>query len=700
MENQFPLSHPRSLFRLPAPGLRIAILAVIFIAAGFSASAQTTRIWTNTAGGNWHVAANWKPSGVPSGSDSAYITNNGTYTVYATNAVTIQSGVVGGSNGVQTLVLDKGITFTCALWHVNTNGALVVSNATYSGHIVLHTNGVMRLEGADTKTFTSMWFLNYGGTVLWRGGDVVFNGTIAWMENDGLCQMESNGTWQASASSMLWTNNGTLRKLTGTGQSQLYGFDFVNLPGRSVDAQTGTLTITGGQTNMLAGTYNANAGATLSLVGGVFFDAGGVFTGVGTNQFLSGTLNIRTNLPGLKLVGGQVNLGTNFQQAGVITNLTLDGSILNGTNRVGNGTLTLNAGVFTKLTVQPTGKLIIASPTLKNLTSSTLINQGIVDWTGGSIAMGYGAVSNGGVWKMESDDLLYNGGGINLMFTNAGTFQKTAAAGDLTRIDGVNFINLSGGLVQVDAGVLRMPLNYTNLNGTVRLNGGLIGGSSGGFFGLGPIYLTGGVLDGSGTLDQFFASGGIISPGNSPGLLQFEAGFNAGAGTTLAIDGTGTTPGTGYDQLSVTGAVSITNCTLQVSSLPDVPFGTTFTIIQNDGADAVLGTFLGMPENSTFSAGGKSYRIHYSGGTGNDVVLVSESGAPPPAPSLSSGGYNGGNFHLLGTGTSSLIYTVQASTNLLQWTNIGTATGDLSGGLDFLDTNASKFRYRFYRTTN
>jgi hypothetical protein len=37
---------------------------------------------------------------------------------------------------------------------------------------------------------------------------------------------------------------------------------------------------------------------------------------------------------------------------------------------------------------------------------------------------------------------------------------------------------------------------------------------------------------------------------------------------------------------------------------------------------------------------------------------------------------------------------------LIQWSNIGTATGSVSGNFNFIDTNAAKFRYRFYRTTN
>jgi hypothetical protein len=61
-----------------------------------------------------------------------------------------------------------------------------------------------------------------------------------------------------------------------------------------------------------------------------------------------------------------------------------------------------------------------------------------------------------------------------------------------------------------------------------------------------------------------------------------------------------------------------------------------FTIINNDGADAVIGTFLGLAENAFIdaSSGGNDayFRISYLGGTGNDVVLR----ATIPEPSVVS----------------------------------------------------------------
>ncbi len=50
--------------------------------------------------------------------------------------------------------------------------------------------------------------------------------------------------------------------------------------------------------------------------------------------------------------------------------------------------------------------------------------------------------------------------------------------------------------------------------------------------------------------------------------------------------------------------------------------GSAFTLIQNDGNDAVVGTFAGLPQGATLSLGGMTFQISYVGGTGNDVVLT------------------------------------------------------------------------------
>jgi hypothetical protein len=173
-----------------------------------------------------------------------------------------------------------------------------------------------------------------------------------------------------------------------------------------------------------------------------------------------------------------------------------------------------------------------------------------------------------------------------------------------------------------------------------------------------------------------------------------------GSNATLVIDGTGLVPGSQYDQLSVTGAVAIGNCALQVTSLPSVPIGATFTIITNNGGGAVTGIFNGLPENALISVGSQPFRIHYAGGDGNDVTLVRDTGPVAPVLSAGNAGNGKGAFQLTGIAGSSLSLTILATTNFIQWTDIGTATSDSGGHFNFTDTNASQFRYRFYRTTN
>ena len=62
----------------------------------------------------------------------------------------------------------------------------------------------------------------------------------------------------------------------------------------------------------------------------------------------------------------------------------------------------------------------------------------------------------------------------------------------------------------------------------------------------------------------------------------------------------------------------------------------------------------------------------------------------------------GGTAALTGLGSSGLLYTVQANTNLATatWINIGSATASPGGSLVFTDVNATNFQQRFYRFSN
>ncbi len=672
---------------------------ILFMMAMLAAYASPAldRVWINTAGGDWSVTNNWSPAGPPAVGDNVFITNSGTFTVtILTNSMTVGTLILGGASGTQTLL--NGISTVLAVTNsgfVRPNGILTVTNGGLQGNWLISPGAQLNLSGAANKFLYNSAITNQG-TVNWSGGMLSVGGNnlnTTTITNSGLWQMTSDYALQyGGGSPPTFFNSGTIRKTTTTGTSTFNEMDLVNFASGIVDIESGTFTLTPITTNYLGGSFTMAASAAINFNGGNWTDAGGVVSG-GTISFDGGNFYFRTNIiAGIKLLTGYIFINPNtFQQGGAITNLTLDGVVLEGTNNVA-GTLTMNSGSIPgQLTVLPAGQMVFATAGSKLLYGLNLINQGTVLWSGGELAVGGTVISNGGSWQMSSDDTMAYGGGNPAVFINSGTLRKTATTGTSSAFSYVIVTNQSSGIIQVDTGVLSLPLGYTNYNGTLRLNGGQ-------FTAPGGLTLDGGTLDGSGVVQQNELIGGTVSPGQGgPGAISFSSGLNFGSNATLVVNGTSTSL---YDQLLVTGVVSLANCTLQVNSLPSVPVGTTFIIINNDGTDPVSGTFNGLAENSLLSAGGQKFRIHYAGGTGNDVTLVRDSGAAGPQLSASGGSYSNNAFHLAGTGGGSLVFTIQASTNFIQWTNIGTATSAISGSFTFIDTNAPKFRYRFYRTTN
>lgn len=83
------------------------------------------------------------------------------------------------------------------------------------------------------------------------------------------------------------------------------------------------------------------------------------------------------------------------------------------------------------------------------------------------------------------------------------------------------------------------------------------------------------------------------------------------------------------DQFAVVGGVNVTGATLAVdSSAFDPAAGTTYAILNNDGGDAIVGTFAGLPEGTVLTANARNFRISYAGGTGNDITLTRVVGTP------------------------------------------------------------------------
>jgi hypothetical protein len=132
---------------------------------------------------------------------------------------------------------------------------------------------------------------------------------------------------------------------------------------------------------------------------------------------------------------------------------------------------------------------------------------------------------------------------------------------------------------------------------------------------------------------------GNLAPGASPGIFAVSGNYSFANGSTFTaeINDAGTA-GTDYDQLDASGSVTIgTNVTLTLVIAPGYTPSVGDQIMIVKTGSGITGTFNGFPEGSTVAIiGGLNFTITYTGGDGNDVVIL----APPAGAALDFEGIN------------------------------------------------------------
>ncbi|SFJ26696.1 FG-GAP-like repeat-containing protein [Planctomicrobium piriforme] len=122
----------------------------------------------------------------------------------------------------------------------------------------------------------------------------------------------------------------------------------------------------------------------------------------------------------------------------------------------------------------------------------------------------------------------------------------------------------------------------------------------------------------------------ILAPGNSPGILSVGS-LTLKSNSQFQVELNGSTPGTGYDQIISANGVSLGNSRLVVSSGYTPAAGQEFVIVKNNSFTAVAGVLNDANGNplaeggivaANYAGTGRNLRISYTGGDGNDVVLV------------------------------------------------------------------------------
>jgi hypothetical protein len=567
--------------------------------AAFSINAATI-VWTNSAGGKWSVATNWGPNQVPGPSDQVMITNGGVYTVTLDFSPTINSLALGGASGEQTLaVRGAGLVLNSGV--VDANGILSLSNATLACP-AMNVIGLFNCSGGTLSvrsqlTVAGPGVLNVMGSGLSVAGVLFNEGTVSWQggevailnegsTNFGTIWNQQGGSWEIRCDSWIYNpypisasfhNAGVVRKCVGLGTTT---FDVSLDNSGVVEAQSGTVSLNGGSN--LGGSFVADTGAAIVLGGGSYSVGPGVnFSGAGTFQAAGANLTLVTDVvANLQLIGGTIVLDPSFQ-GGSITNLTLSGGTLAGTNTV-TGSLTLNSVTVTgRLTVlggpavnwsgatlSDGGVLTVAANGVLNVMGNglylygTLTNQGRVFCQGGEVAIAndgvthFGSIWNepGGLWDIECDYGVANGysNGVEA-FHNAGVVRKSAGLGT-TSFD-VSFDN--SGVVEAQSGTVSLN-GGSNLGGSFVADAGAAIVLGGGSYSVGP----GVNFSGAGTFQASGANLTLVTDAVANlqllgGTIVLDPSFQGGSITNLTLSG-GTLAGTN----TVTGSLTLDGVTV------------------------------------------------------------------------------------------------------------------------------------------
>jgi autotransporter-associated beta strand protein len=453
--------------------------------------------------------------------------------------------------------------------------------------------------------------------------------------------------------------------ISGTGGLTKDGPNTFGLDGPAQNTYTGPTLVN-------AGTLILSKNPAITTISGNLTITGGTVQAATFDQIALSS-NVTVNSPGQFQISASTRVGSLAGSGPVEIDggNSLDAGF-NGASATFTGVISGN-GDFRK---RGTGILTLAGPGSNTLTGRFFVDQGEVEFgkTGGAQAFTGADLSIGGVGFPATVQLLQPeqiGNMVTVVVNDLGIldlngFDDTIGAlegtsgsrvnlgsGDLTtgfnhlstryagEISGIGDVNKIGfgtftleglhtysGATRVQSG--SWLLNGNAQNSVFRLLGLTAESTLGGTGTAGGIDST----DMTGSFPRFVEPG--ASPGiSSPGRL-YTGHVTLGPTTNYDLDLDGTTAGTQYDQLLVTGTVDLGGAAINVTLGFTPPPGTVFTILNNEGPDAVAGTFAGLPEGAVFAVGGTSLRISYVGGSGNDVTLTVQGAAPTATPTATA----------------------------------------------------------------
>jgi T5SS/PEP-CTERM-associated repeat protein len=482
---------------------------------------------------------------------------NGTIIVNAGGLITSARSSIAGGDGTGT----AGISGT---WTNSTTfevGGLFGSSTDGSGTVNVNSGGLLNVGTVLTVYGPGRVNVNAGGqvtvnTLAVSGGAFNLHGGTL---NLPAFTAPTSGSFNFSSGAVAFTGDwsGTAAQISG-------------LLGSGAS-------LTSGKTIQVAGATTLQSGLTLS--GGTLRT--GSITGLGSLVLNSGTLeltnssltigaagplgalvtagpglNLRVSGPGrlltigsdgvLNLAGGTA-AGTSIANAGEIAfggpvaALGLPGQALTNTGRL-SGTGRVNASLANnangRIISDAGGRLVFTGATNNNNANGTIeMTGGTIEFTGTLNNNAGGQISGRGVFRGSSA----NTSGIGLV--NAGA---VAFSGGFSDIYGKVTNTTGGRLLTVGGGTMTYHDNVVHNGAEIRTSAGARSVFLGAVSGAGS-------YTGTGT-NEFQ---GDIRPGNSAAIISFGGDVILASSAKLHIELGGTSPGTEYDRVHVTGSLSL-----------------------------------------------------------------------------------------------------------------------------------------------
>ncbi len=421
-----------------------------------------------------------------------------------------------------------------------------------------------------------------------------------------------------------------------------------SLANTSTTLNGGTITLG----NTTGSAINLSNGGTLTINSAIQLNGNASSQHRNLIQNNSGTLTINGNIgeaiaqETLRINGSTVTLG------GVNTftgGLQVRGSAANNYVVVTNVAAVGSGGIL----FGQSGDTAFTYNFAANLATSGTISQSLI-FTGGTgnvttiASNGAGALTLNGTMLFNSplgaSGLRGSTGAVDLRLRGTSTALNTLA----TAITDSG----SGGvtsLTKADAGtwVLSGTNTYTGATavsaGTLVINGSLSSSSA-------VTVANGATVGGSGTIGGTLTviSGGKVAPGNSAGILStgsfsLAGGLYSELGKSPVRSGQQPVAGTDYDQINVTGSVTLSGADLNLTLLTGIQEQDLYFIVANDGSDAVSGIFASLngaattlSQGAVFTSGGQMFSISYTADSvnktflgGNDIALMAIRNPPP-----------------------------------------------------------------------